>query len=52
MFLLNRNIKTTKFINKLKDKMLSSFKIKALISKIILSVEIVKYYENLRYVLF
>ncbi len=31
MFLLSRNIKTTKLINKLKNKMLSFFKIKTLI---------------------
>jgi len=34
MFLLSRNIKTAKLINKLKNKMLSSFKIKILIKKL------------------
>ncbi len=34
MFLLSRNIKTVKLVNKLKNKMLSSFKIKALVKKL------------------
>ncbi len=34
MFLLSRNIKTAKLINKLKIKMLSFFKIKILVKKL------------------
>ncbi len=34
MFLLSRNIKIAKLINKLKNKMLSSFKIKISIKKL------------------
>ncbi len=34
MFLLSHNIKTAKLINKLKNKMLSSFKIKTSIKKL------------------